>query len=88
MAQCKRPRQETAPIRIDETHAAQLTRQFADLYKGRRFTDLKVRSHAFLTMARFLDGSVGSDWRVSSSKPTGAVRRRDIRDARKRGDVQ
>ena len=52
MAQCKRSRQEpsaataeapTTSNRIDETHAVQLARHLAELYKRRRFTDLKVR---------------------------------------------
>ncbi len=52
MAQRKRLRQETssatadAPttmIVINETHAVQLARHLAELYKRRRFTDLKVR---------------------------------------------
>ena len=52
MAQRKRSRQETssatadAPttmIGINETHAVQLARHLAELYKRRRFTDLKVR---------------------------------------------
>ena len=32
----------TTTIVIDETHAAQLARHLAELYKRRRFTDLKV----------------------------------------------
>ena len=51
MAPRKRSRQEPssatadAPITmigIDETHAVQLVRHLAELYKRRRFTDLKV----------------------------------------------
>jgi hypothetical protein len=49
MAPRKRSRQEPssatadAPTtRIDETHAVQLARHLAELYKRRRFTDLKV----------------------------------------------
>ncbi len=51
MAPRKRSRQEPssatadAPatrIRVDETHAMQLARHLAELYKRRRFTDLKV----------------------------------------------
>jgi hypothetical protein len=32
----------TTSINIDETHAVQLARHLAELYKRRRFTDLKV----------------------------------------------
>ena len=32
----------TTRIGISETHAVQLTRHLAELYKRRRFTDLKV----------------------------------------------
>ena len=32
---------------IDETHAVQLACHFADLYKSRRFTDLKVGPSPF-----------------------------------------
>jgi hypothetical protein len=32
----------TTSSRIDETHAVQLARHLAELYKRRRFTDLKV----------------------------------------------
>ena len=51
MAPRKRSRQEpssataeapTSWIGIDETHAVQLARHLAELYKRRRFTDLKV----------------------------------------------
>ena len=51
MAPRKRSRQEpssamaaapTTSINIDETHAVQLVRHLAELYKRRRFTDLKV----------------------------------------------
>ncbi len=51
MAPRKRSRQEpssatteapTTRIGISETHAVQLTRHLAELYKRRRFTDLKV----------------------------------------------
>ena len=51
MAPRKRSRQEPrsatadAPatmIGVDETHAVQLARHLAELYKRRRFTDLKV----------------------------------------------
>ena len=51
MAPRKRSRQEpisatadapTTSNRIDETHAVQLARHLAELYKRRRFTDLKV----------------------------------------------
>ena len=51
MAPRKRSRQEpssattdapTTRIGIDETHAVQLARHLAELYKRRRFTDLKV----------------------------------------------
>ncbi len=34
---------EPAAARIDEKHAFQLARHLADLYKRRRFTDLKAR---------------------------------------------
>jgi hypothetical protein len=33
----------TTRIEIDETHAVQLARHLAELYKRRRFTDLKVQ---------------------------------------------
>ena len=66
MAPRKRSRQETSlataevpttRILIDETHAVQLARHLAELYKRRRFTDLKVHNRPSFRNAAIL--SVG-----------------------------
>ena len=66
MAPRKRSRQEPssatadAPIiriGIDETHAVQLARHLAELYKRRRFTDLTVRSPYPRPSERFVDAA-------------------------------
>ena len=66
MAPRKRSRQEpssataeapTTEIAIDETHAVLLARHLAELYKRRRFTDLKVHDRpCFRTAAISSDG--------------------------------
>ena len=66
MAPRKRSRQEpssatadapTTRIGIDETHAVQLARHLAELYKRRRFTDLKVHDRpCFRNAAILSDG--------------------------------
>ncbi len=66
MAARKRSRQEassataeapTTTILIDETHAVQLARHLAELYKRRRFTDLKVHDRpSFRNAAILSDG--------------------------------
>ena len=66
MAPRKRSRQEpssatadapTTSIAVDETHAVQLARHLAELYKRRRFTDLKVRSPYPRPSERFVDAA-------------------------------